>query len=536
MQETIKFHHQHLEMKKEFNITGICFPEDHYMMDNSAKFKEVLDLVHRGKYFIINRPRQYGKSTLLYQLMTTLEQTPDYLPIALNFQGLDKKWLATDGAFAAMIIREFYNYFKYVNAEIAAYVKNAIAEVQSISDLSVFITELVHKFKKKLVLLIDEVDSSSEYAAFLNFLGMLRTKYLGRKRAQHATFHSVVLAGVHDVKALKYKLRNPEEAKYDSPWNIAVDFTVEMAFSKQEIIPMLEAYSLAENVNMDTPAIAERLYYYTSGYPFLVSKLCLNIATQILPKKKSKTWTLKDVETAVQLLLSEDNTNFKSLIGNMENNKNLYDLAYLVIIQGAIIPYNAHEPVLQLGRMYGVFKSNGRLKIHNRIYEQILYDYMASKALREYLAINAEGLGDITFVNPDNTLNLEKVLEKFQTFMKEQRSSKDKSFIERQWRLIFLAFLQPIINGKGYAFREVEISEEKRLDILITYAHLKYVLELKIWRGPKKHKEGLEQLKKYLDVNSLEKGYLIIFDNRKRRTWDAKPIKYKGKEIFAVWV
>ena len=61
-----------------------------------------------------------------------------------------------------------------------------------------------------------------------------------------------------------------------------------MSFNAEEIAPMLKQYSEAENVKMDIPAIAERLYYHTSGYPFLVSKLCKNIAEKILPKRETK--------------------------------------------------------------------------------------------------------------------------------------------------------------------------------------------------------------------------------------------------------
>jgi len=40
-------------MKKEFNITGVCFPDSHYMMDNADKLSSVIELVERGKYFTI---------------------------------------------------------------------------------------------------------------------------------------------------------------------------------------------------------------------------------------------------------------------------------------------------------------------------------------------------------------------------------------------------------------------------------------------------------------------------------------------------
>ncbi|MEM9888069.1 MAG: hypothetical protein AAF849_19390 [Bacteroidota bacterium] len=104
-------------------------------------------------------------------------------------------------------------------------------------------------------MLIDEVDASSNYAAFVNFLGMLRKKFL--IRMQIPTFQSVILADVHDIKNLKFKLRNPDEANYNSPWNIAVDFGVRMSFNAQEIAPMLEEYSRAEDVQMDIAAAAE---------------------------------------------------------------------------------------------------------------------------------------------------------------------------------------------------------------------------------------------------------------------------------------
>lgn len=513
-------------MKKKFNIAGVCYPHLHYMMDNSAKVGAVLALVEEGEYFTINRPRQYGKSTTLQFLEEALTASEGYQPIRLNFQGIDEQWHRSDSAFAKMFVREMH---KSLEA-------GTVSKVTDMNSLSDFITELVRQLPKKLVLIIDEVDASSNYAPFLNFLGMLRTKYLERFSPRHATFHSVVLAGVYDIKSLKYKLRDPEAAQFNSPWNIAVDFKVEMAFNPREIAPMLEQYSQTEGVPMDIRAIAERLYYYTSGYPFLVTRLCKIIAEDMLPGRPEKSWSLSDVEEAVQWLLKEDNTNFDSLIKNLENHPDLYDLTREVILEGTVIPFSPDEPVMKLGRIYGVFKDNGRLKIHNRIYEQRLYNYMTVKKLRMLLQSQASHFGDTQFINQDNALNLEGVLRKFQQFMKEQRSQKDLGFLEREWRLVFLSFLKPIINGKGYDFKEVEISEEKRLDVVVTFYQHKYIIELKLWRGPKQHEKGLDQLVDYLDIHGVEKGWLIIFDDRKKPSFEVKTILHKGKEVFAVWV
>jgi hypothetical protein len=51
-------------MKKEFNITGICIPSKHFMVDLSYKLERIIDLIENGKYFVINRPHQYGKTTI----------------------------------------------------------------------------------------------------------------------------------------------------------------------------------------------------------------------------------------------------------------------------------------------------------------------------------------------------------------------------------------------------------------------------------------------------------------------------------------
>lgn len=139
------------------------------------------------------------------------------------------------------------------------------------------------------MLLIDEVDKSSNNQLFLSFIGMLRNKYLAREIGKDYTFKSVILAGVHDVKTLKAKLRPDETAKYNLPWNIAVDFNVDMSFSSKEISTMLQEYVTEKNITMDVDKISDELHFYTSGYPFLVSKLCQIIDERIYDENK-KCW------------------------------------------------------------------------------------------------------------------------------------------------------------------------------------------------------------------------------------------------------
>jgi hypothetical protein len=366
---------------------------------------------------------------------------------------------------------------------------------------------------------------------------MLRAKFLVRDMPEHSTFHSVVLAGVYDIKSLKFKLRNPDNAQTNSPWNIAADFNVVMEFYPDEIIFMLKQYADAEKVQMDFTEIAEKLYFYTSGYPFLISKLCKTIAEEILPKKADKTrWTVEDLEKSVQLLLKENNTNFDSLIKNLENNKDLYDLTYRILVLGESVVYNPDAPVARLGALFGIFVEDTILKIHNLIYQQRIYNYLIARKIEEKKFSSETAHLSERFTDEEGFLSIPKVMRKFQRFMTEHYSNRQKEWLEQEWRLIFLAFLKPILNGKGHDFKEAEISEEKRLDVVVTYLQQKYIIELKIWHGIKAHEKGLMQLNDYLERQGVNKGYLLIFDNRKKASSQEQIFPLGDKEIFAFWV
>ena len=134
-------------------------------------------------------------------------------------------------------------------------------------------------------------------------------------------------------------------------------------------------------------------------------------------------------------------------------------------------------------------------------------------------------------------LDISKTMLKFQEFMKEHYSEKDTAFLEREGRLVFMSFLKPIINGKGFMWKEPVVGDERRMDIVVTYGkEQKEVIELKIWRGEEYHQEGLKQLSDYLDFQGIKNGYLLIYDFRKDKKYRSENIKFADKEIFAIWI
>ena len=82
---------------KEFNTTAVCIPSKHYMVDITERVKEIKKMVDAGKYFTINRARQYGKTTTLNALRIYLKS--DYEVINLDFQGISTAGFQTEGNF-----------------------------------------------------------------------------------------------------------------------------------------------------------------------------------------------------------------------------------------------------------------------------------------------------------------------------------------------------------------------------------------------------------------------------------------------------
>ncbi len=519
-------------MRKRFNVTGVCYPGEHYMADTSAKFARIVEMVEQGEYFTINRPRQYGKTTTLFRLLESLRHSGVYLPFSLSFQGVGDKPFQDEAYFSQRFLVWMSDDIRQADAALADWLLDQSDRCRDLEALSKSITALAEKCAKKVVLLIDEVDKSSNNQLFLHFLGMLRDKYLLRHRFK--TFHSVILAGVHDVKSLKLRLRPDEERKYNSPWNIAADFKVDMNLQPHEIRPMLEEYARDRNVALDAEAVAERLFYYTSGHPFLVSKLCKIFDEETLPQKTERVWTPHDVDLAATQLVREDNPNFQELAKNLENNKALYDLTKSIVINEQSYPFDLREPLTNLGVVYGIFTDRNGLAIHNRIYHEVIDSYMTASLLVQNRELPLSEYAG-TYLLPGKRLDVKRALLKFQELMKAEYNQKNRDFLEREGRLVFLAFLKPILNGHGHAFKEPQISEEKRLDVLITYHEHRYVIELKRWYGQAAHEKGLDQLADYLDSLGLDEGFLLIFDHRAGKEWKEEAIAHKGKRVFAVW-
>lgn len=527
-------------MAKCFNTAGICIPEKNYMVDTGDRIEKIItDYIEKGKYFTINRARQYGKTTILYMLEKQL--TENYIVLSLSFEAADELFVSLY-ALAAGLIRKIERILKRkkISREICEAWRRPISREFPMDDLGERITELCEQCGKGIVLMIDEVDKSSDNQIFLSFLGLLREKYLEQLKGTDCTFQSVILAGVYDIKNLKIKLHPDMESKYNSPWNIAVDFTVPMSFDSKDIACMLKEYETDYQTGMDTGEISRLIYDYTSGYPYLVSRICQLTDERIAGSEnfpdKSSAWTREGISAAEMMMRKEPNTLFDDMVKKLADHSRLKKMLQDILFSGNYYPFDRDNDFLNLGITLGFLREkDGSVAIGNRTFETRMYDLFLSEMAIDSRIYQAGSMEKNQYI-VDGMLQMELVMKKFLQHFIEIYGDSDQKFVEEQGRKLFLLYLKSIINGTGNYYVESRTRDQKRTDVIIDYKGVQHIVELKIWYGNEYNRRGERQLFEYLDYYKKDVGYLLSFNFNKNKKAGIHNVFLNGKKIVEVVV
>lgn len=514
-------------MSKVFNVTAVCRAEENYMVDITKRVESIKALVDDGKYFSITKARQYGKTTTLRAVAEALQG--EYCVVSMDFQTFGAEEFTNEHTFALSFASSFVRIIKRSNQNYGARFESELSHLQNIMEqgsdnfrlkrLFEVLSDLCAACRKPIVLIIDEVDSASNNQVFLDFLAQIRAYYINRDL--QATFKSVILAGVYDIKNLRRKIREDMSHKVNSPWNIAADFSIDMSFSTEDISGMLKDYESDYHTGMDVDDISQLLFDYTSGYPFLVSKLCKlldEVVCTMSGYDKAKAWTRVGINEALKLLLAEDNALFGSLSSKIINYPELDKMLQEVLFTGKAIVYSIFNDDIANAAMFGFVKSDhGVLAIANRIFEMWLYNLYLSTSAMQSKQIYRASIEDKNQFIINGHLDMRLILEKFVVHFNEIYNYNSEAFLEEEGRKYFLLYLRPIINGTGNYYIESRTRNLRRTDVIVDYHGEQYVIELKIWRGTEYNNRGEQQLIDYLNHYKLNRGYMISFNFNKQK-------------------
>ena len=415
-------------------------------------------------------------------------------------------------------------------------------ELSTDSVLSQYLSLLCQSLDKPLVLFIDEIDALVG-DSLVSVLRQLRSGYANRPAAFP---QSVILCGVRDVRDYRIVLSNQDIVTGGSAFNIKAESLRLGNFSREDVHELFMQHTHDTGQVFDESCFPV-IWSATEGQPWLVNAIGREVTYKMRENRdRSVRITPEMIDRAIENIIYRRDTHIDILIDKLKEERVRRVIQPMLAnsdnADDNLIPTDDIQYVEDMGL---IKRERGKpRRIANNIYREIIP--------RELTWSTQEGLTQdpLWYMNPDNSINMEKLLLDFQQFFRQNADSWIGSFdyAEAGPQLLLQAFLQRVVNGGGYIDREYGLGR-RRTDLLIRKPLTdgyggpvqRIVLELKIRRGAMETviAEGLEQTFAYMDLcGSVDEGHLIIFDRSGEKTWEERiwheRRSFAGRDIM-VW-
>jgi hypothetical protein len=467
------------------------------------------------QYFVIHAARQSGKTTYLYDMEKRLNDSGQYYAICCSLENLQG---VTDPAKGIPeIVEKIKNTIEELNIPHSTEFANNPNFANFTNVLNKELKLFCKILDKPLVILFDEADCLSE-DTLISFLRQLRDGYNSRSRTPFV--HSVALVGMRNIRDYKAKVR-PDSASLGSasPFNIVTETYTLKNFTKDEIRSLYSQHTDDTGQQFDEAAI-NLISEQTQGQPWLVNAIVREIIVKILECDYSKPVTKELVEEAIQTIILRRDTHIDSLLERLKEER-VRKVIEPVITGSDELPdkfSDDYQYTLDLGL---IRRENYTTVPANPIYAEVIAR-----------TLSADCQDDIASEKPDfqmprylknGRIDMDFLMRDFQQFWRENSEiwTKRFAYVEAAPHLTMMAFLQRVINGGGQIHRDMAAGTG-RLDLCLVYENEKYPIELKIRYDTKSLEKGLVQTARYMDTYGCSKGWLALFDRRKKVKWNDK--------------
>ena len=495
-------------MPRFFNTAGPCNPADHYTLPSERRLPDLCDLIERKLYVVVHAPRQSGKTTCFESFARTLTHEGRFAAVLASCETGQTAGSDVERGVGA-VLRSIEWRSSDLPIELRPEPLDGFGEIAAESRLTAYLSSWCQRSPRPVVLFLDEVDALRD-DSLLSVLRQLRTGYATRPGRFP---QSVALIGLRDIRDYRVRVR-PDAASLgtSSPFNIKVRSLTLANFTREEVAE-LHGQHATETDQVFTPEASSLAWELTRGQPWLVNALAAEITDELI-RDRSVPIEPRHVETAKEILIERRDTHLDSLIDRLREPR----VRRIVepILAGELLSPDVLDDDVQFVKDLGLVASGSAgLEIANPIYREVIPRALAW-VVQESLPVPRA-----PFIAADGSLRVDALLDGFTAFWCQHA----EFFLERQpyseaaAQLVFMAYLQRVVNGGGFIDREYGVGRG-RIDLCVRWPHpggvQRWAVELKVWRDdrPDPLPEGLAQLSGYLARLGLEEGTLILFDHR----------------------
>lgn len=521
---------------RHFCTAGPVQQDIHYVVPPLSRIdlSAVMSLIESRKYFLLHAPRQTGKTSVILALADALNATGRYRALYVNIESAQPyrdDFAGASADIARVIAHRAETYLKDARPrEIVA------ASQESGGDVRHLLATWSGLSPVPLVILFDETDSLVG-DSLISLLRQLRAGYADRP----TNFpQSIVLCGVRNLQ--DYRIHGTKEViTGGSAFNIKAESLRLGNFSEADVRLLYDQHTSETGQTFDE-AVFPLVWNLTRGQPWLVNALAFDACFK-LQTDRSQPITAEHIQQAKERLILSRQTHLDQL-GDKLSEPRVQKVIEPMLAGAEQLGTAAFDDDTQYCIDLGLLerrKGEG-LVISNAIYREVIPRELTYQA---QIALEMTGKPEQWYVDPGGRLNMDRLLDNFQQFFRENSEAWLERFTYREAgpQLLLQAFLQRIVNGGGRVDREYALGR-RRTDLLIVWQHRagtqRAVVECKVLRRSLEQTitEGLPQTADYMDRSGAEEGHLIIFDRDASKPWEERVFRrdssHAGKRI-QVW-
>ena len=503
--------------------------QDHYCIPplERVNLDYVLNLIRDQEYFMLYAPRQTGKTSTLKALQDLLNSgtVGSYRCVYVNLEGGATAKHDVGRAMPSILDQIA---LRAQDALKDDFVNDAWPEILETVGPHGALTRVLTKWSlaspQPLVLLVDEIDALVG-DTLISVLRQLRSGYDMRPVRYP---QSVVLCGVRDLRDYRiHSASTDEPVTGGSAFNISAASLRLGDFERAEVEALLGQHTAETGQEFESAAL-ERVWTQTQGQPWLVNALCSQACFESPHGLDRSRAITEDAIVGAQEVLIQGRVVHLDQLAHKLREKRVQRVIEPMLSGAARRSYDASD--LEYVRDLGLVALDTPPRIANPIYAEVVPRELTAAAQEDILVEPA------WYVNDDGTLNLDKLLEAFQQFFRENSEHWVQQFEYQEAgpQLLLQAYLQRVFNGGGRIAREYGLGR-RRVDLLVRWpgpqCMQRFVIECKILRGKLEGTlaEGLPQTTGYMDRCGADAGHLVIFD-RSAKPWKEK-IFHRSEEF-----
>ena len=494
---------------RKFSSYGPPNKKSHYYVPREALIADALTQLtgeeEGGHYITIWAPRQTGKTWIMQEVVSTLEQDTQFEVVLLSLQFLYEE---NDVDIVAQLFAQ------------------ELMEKLNLEKLTINSLKDFHRLFKRgtltkpLILILDEFDAL-EPAVIARLVAIFRHIYMSRRNQTNKStaekeylLHSLALIGVRAVLGV-------ENVK-GSPFNVQRSVHIPN-LTHDEVVYLFDWYQ-QEQKQQIVPEVVERIWYEFKGQPGLTcwfGELLTETYNHAMDQPITMALFNGVYAAALNLL---PNNNILNIINKASFEP--YKSYVLEIFETKKkVNFTYDDPIINFLYLNGVVSidevslTEHYVKFPCPYIQKRLFNYFARELYQ-----NMDGLYDpfeeLSDTITDQSIKIRRLLQRYEQYLQANRElvlkdaprrKKDLRVYEAVFHFHFYLYLVNFFRGYEVRVLPEFPTGNGAIDLLIRYAGQLFGLELKSFANQQSYREALKQAAKYGQDLGLTVVWLVLF-------------------------